>query len=45
MQSQMWSVRYGIAEEKIRDAAAFISLTHHDSAFDTLMRISKTADT
>jgi acetyl-CoA C-acetyltransferase len=34
MQSQMWSVRYGLAEEKIRDAAAFISLTHHDSAFD-----------
>ncbi|HEU20690.1 MAG TPA: thiolase domain-containing protein [Deltaproteobacteria bacterium] len=34
MQSQMWSVRYGLEEEKVRDAAAFISVTHHDSAFD-----------
>jgi acetyl-CoA C-acetyltransferase len=34
MQSQMWSVRYGLDEEKVRDAAAFISVTHHDSAFD-----------
>lgn len=34
MQSQMWSARYGIPEDKIRDAAAFISVTHHDSAFD-----------
>lgn len=34
MQSQMWSVRYGISEEKVRDAAAFISVTHHEDAFD-----------
>jgi acetyl-CoA C-acetyltransferase len=34
MQSQMWADRYGIPEEKIRDAAAYISVTHHDSAFD-----------
>jgi acetyl-CoA C-acetyltransferase len=34
MQSQMWSVRYGLDEAKVRDAAAFISVTHHDSAFD-----------
>ncbi|MFB3926311.1 MAG: hypothetical protein ACE14T_09675 [Syntrophales bacterium] len=34
MQSQMWTDRYGIAEEKLRDAAAYISVTHHDSAFD-----------
>ncbi len=34
MQSQMWSVRYNLDEEKVRDAAAFISVTHHDSAFD-----------
>ncbi|MGZ6237466.1 MAG: thiolase C-terminal domain-containing protein [Syntrophales bacterium] len=34
MQSQMWMDRYNIPEEKIRDAAAFISVTHHDSAFD-----------
>jgi acetyl-CoA C-acetyltransferase len=34
MQSQMWSVRYGLDEQKVRDAAAYISVTHHDSAFD-----------
>ena len=34
MQSQMWSGRYGLDEEKVRDAAAFISVTHHNSAFD-----------
>jgi len=34
MQSQMWMDRYKIPEEKIRDAAAFISVTHHDDAFD-----------
>jgi len=34
MQSQMWTARYGISDEKIRDAAAFISVTHHNSAFD-----------
>ncbi len=34
MQSQMWADRYGIPEEKIRDAAAHISVTHHNSAFD-----------
>jgi len=34
MQSQMWAARYGIPEEKIRDAAACISVTHHDDAFD-----------
>ena len=34
MQSQMWTARYGLSEDKIRDAAAYISVTHHDSAFD-----------
>lgn len=34
MQCQMWSVRYGLDEQKVRDAAAYISVTHHDSAFD-----------
>jgi acetyl-CoA C-acetyltransferase len=34
MQSQQWADRYDIPAEKIRDAAAFISKTHHDSAFD-----------
>ncbi|MCX7817163.1 MAG: thiolase family protein [Syntrophales bacterium] len=34
MQSQMWAARYNLPEEKIRDAAAYISVTHHDSAFD-----------
>lgn len=34
MQSQLWATRYKIPEEKIRDAAAFISVTHHASAFD-----------
>lgn len=34
MQSQMWAARFKLPEEKIRDAAAFISVTHHDSAFD-----------
>jgi acetyl-CoA C-acetyltransferase len=34
MQSQMWADRYGIPEAKIREAAAYISVTHHDSAFD-----------
>jgi len=34
MQSQEWSVRFNIPEEKVREAAAYISVTHHDSAFD-----------
>lgn len=34
MQSQEWSVRFKIPEEKVREAAAYISVTHHDSAFD-----------
>ncbi|HPL62280.1 MAG: thiolase family protein [Syntrophales bacterium] len=34
MQSQMWTDRYGIPEDKLRDAAAYISVTHHNSAFD-----------
>jgi acetyl-CoA C-acetyltransferase len=34
MQSQMWADRYGIPEEKIRDAAAYISVQHHNAAFD-----------
>jgi Acetyl-CoA acetyltransferase len=34
MQSQEWADRYGIPEEKVREAAAYISKTHHDSAFD-----------
>jgi len=34
MQSQMWTARFGLSEDKIRDAAAYISVTHHDSAFD-----------
>jgi acetyl-CoA C-acetyltransferase len=34
MQSQEWSVRFNIPEEKVREAAAVISVDHHDSAFD-----------
>jgi acetyl-CoA C-acetyltransferase len=34
IQCQQWSGRFNIPEEKIRDAAAFISVTHHNSAFD-----------
>lgn len=34
MQSQMWAERYGIPEDKIREAAALISVDHHDAAFD-----------
>lgn len=34
MQSQAWEARYHIPEEKIREAAAVISVNHHDSAFD-----------
>jgi len=34
MQSQLWATRYKIPQDKIRDAAAFISVTHHQSAFD-----------
>ncbi|MFH1349324.1 MAG: hypothetical protein ABII26_00140 [Pseudomonadota bacterium] len=34
MQSQMWSVRYGLPEDKVRDAAAKISVDHHRSALD-----------
>jgi acetyl-CoA C-acetyltransferase len=34
MQSQMWADRYGIPEEKIRDAAAYISVQHHNAAFE-----------
>jgi len=34
MQSQGWSVRFNIPEQKVREAAALISVSHHDSAFD-----------
>lgn len=34
MQSQGWSVRFNIPEEKVREAAAYISVDHHDAAFD-----------
>jgi len=34
MQSQGWSARFNIPEEKVREAAAVISVNHHDSAFD-----------
>jgi acetyl-CoA C-acetyltransferase len=34
MQSQEWSKRFNIPEEKVREAAAFISVTHHDAAHD-----------
>ncbi len=34
MQSRMWVWRYGIDEAKLRDAAAYVSVTHHDDAFD-----------
>jgi len=34
MQSQGWSVRFNIPEEKVREAAAIISVTHHDDAHD-----------
>jgi acetyl-CoA C-acetyltransferase len=33
-QCQMWSGRFNIPDDKLRDAAAFISVTHHNSAFD-----------
>ena len=34
MQSQEWSQRFNIPEEKIREAATHLSVHHHDSAFD-----------
>ncbi|MBW2596316.1 MAG: thiolase domain-containing protein [Deltaproteobacteria bacterium] len=34
MQSQAWSARFGIPEEKIRDAATRLSIDHHNDAFD-----------
>lgn len=34
MQSAIWRDRYRLSEEKVREAAAYISKTHHDSAFD-----------
>lgn len=34
MQSQQWSTRFDIPEDKIREAATYLSVTHHDSAFD-----------
>lgn len=34
MQAQEWMVRYRIPEEKVRDAAARISVDHHNDAFD-----------
>ncbi len=34
IQSQIWSGRYNIPEEKLREAASFVSVTHHDDAFD-----------
>lgn len=34
IQSQMWSTRFNIPEDKIREAATHISVLHHNSAFD-----------
>lgn len=34
MQSQEWANRFDIPEEKIREAAARLSVQHHDAAFD-----------
>ncbi|MCD6281163.1 MAG: thiolase domain-containing protein [Deltaproteobacteria bacterium] len=34
MQSQEWSVRFGIPEEKIRAAATKLTIDHHKDAFD-----------
>ncbi|MEA2014220.1 MAG: hypothetical protein U9N38_02785 [Thermodesulfobacteriota bacterium] len=34
MQSQAWSTRFGIPEEKIRAAATRLSIDHHNDAFD-----------
>jgi len=34
MQSQMWMARYGIPEDKLRDAAAKVSVDHHRDALD-----------
>lgn len=34
MQSQAWSTRFGIPEEKIREAATRLSIDHHNDAFD-----------
>ena len=34
MQSQQWSVRFNIPEDVIREAATYISVQHHDAAFD-----------
>ncbi|MDA8335921.1 MAG: hypothetical protein M0Z41_13220 [Peptococcaceae bacterium] len=34
MQSAIWKDRFGLSDEKVREAAAYISKTHHDSAFD-----------
>jgi acetyl-CoA C-acetyltransferase len=34
MQAQEWMVRYRIPEDKVRDAAARISVDHHNDAFD-----------
>jgi acetyl-CoA C-acetyltransferase len=34
MQSQQWSMRFGIAEEQIREAATRLSIQHHEAAFD-----------
>jgi acetyl-CoA C-acetyltransferase len=34
MQSQAWITRFDVPEDKAREAAAFISVTHHNSAHD-----------
>jgi len=34
MQAQEWMVRYRIPEDKVRDAAARVSVDHHHDAFD-----------
>ena len=34
MQSQQWSTRFNIPEDKIRAAATHLSVHHHDAAFD-----------
>ena len=34
LQCQEWSTKYKLPEEKVRDAAAYLSVVHHEDAFD-----------
>ena len=34
IQSQLWSNRYNIPEDKLRESASYVSVTHHNDAFD-----------